>query len=564
MTDKIAAETERAVVKALIWNEPATMNNGCWTADCILGTFSVSFDDGWYACLEDGARWEWEPENDPRSYEGPLAAQAACQAHLETNVLSALTSAPAPAVTEPAEKAVDLERISKSLASMLIEYVDGGINSNQNWRNGLNEIIQARLRRLYAHPAHEEAARLRAEAVAAEREACAVAVEKLAGLLHRKECCGIGITSGFSAPECCADPNYMISDREAAAAIRARPPSEVPMTDKIAAETERADTYADRIKVVATIIASAAEPDGLGDWCGYADAAREIIAALRALPGANPAAQGAMAGWKLIPVEPTGAMCEAGREADEHPGDSYTAVYSAMLSASPPPPEAFPASGWVEAAARTICDTIFGAGHADGSYFYNESKYAAEKLVALAAAPAPAVTDAIPAGATMGDLARLSAMRAPALVSETVAEVEAVAWLQECYGDMRISRPEWAEQGAFPVFRAHPSSEIASLRAELAAANERAVKAETAYAEAQSARNRNAADADRVRRALEYSHMGLDRTHNALLSNGPKQAVGEMVAHFRDSANQALTALQDQDGTDGKGKSRWALRCCDD
>lgn len=49
----------------------------------------------------------------------------------------------------------DLERIAKSLASMLTEYVEGGINSNQNWRNGLNEVILARLRRLStAAPVH--------------------------------------------------------------------------------------------------------------------------------------------------------------------------------------------------------------------------------------------------------------------------------------------------------------------------------------------------------------------------------------------------------------------------
>lgn len=61
--------------------------------------------------------------------------------------LAASPSAPAAAGVE-----LDLERVAKSLASMLIEYVEGGISSNQNWRNGLNEIILARLRRL-ASPA---------------------------------------------------------------------------------------------------------------------------------------------------------------------------------------------------------------------------------------------------------------------------------------------------------------------------------------------------------------------------------------------------------------------------
>ena len=49
----------------------------------------------------------------------------------------------------PSQAADDLDpdRVAKSLASMLIEYVDGGINSGQNWRNGFGEIILARLRR---------------------------------------------------------------------------------------------------------------------------------------------------------------------------------------------------------------------------------------------------------------------------------------------------------------------------------------------------------------------------------------------------------------------------------
>lgn len=56
-----------------------------------------------------------------------------------------------------------------------------------------------------------------------EREACAAAVEKRACELGRKECCGSGVSNGFDEPpECCGDPDFMISDREAAAAIRAR------------------------------------------------------------------------------------------------------------------------------------------------------------------------------------------------------------------------------------------------------------------------------------------------------------------------------------------------------
>ena len=79
-------------VKPLEWREPTRANNGLWIAESIFGTFSVGFDDGWHACIEDGIQWEWEPENDPRSYEGPFAAQEACQRYLETRIRSALVS----------------------------------------------------------------------------------------------------------------------------------------------------------------------------------------------------------------------------------------------------------------------------------------------------------------------------------------------------------------------------------------------------------------------------------------------------------------------------------------
>jgi len=48
-------------------------------------------------------------------------------------------------------------------------------------------------------------------------------------------------------------------------------------------------------------------------------------------------------GWKLVPVEPDESMWRAGWEADVYPGDSYTAVYCAMVSAAPEPPALQPA-----------------------------------------------------------------------------------------------------------------------------------------------------------------------------------------------------------------------------
>lgn len=61
----------------------------------------------------------------------------------------------------------------------------------------------------------------------------------------------------------------------------------------------------------------------------YRDSMR---AALTAAAAARPQADG----WQLAPPQPTEAMWQAGKEADEHPGDSYTKVYCAMLAAVPP------------------------------------------------------------------------------------------------------------------------------------------------------------------------------------------------------------------------------------
>lgn len=91
MQDAMAGREVR--VKALEWNEPSEITNGCWSARCELGKFSVAFDDGWHAELNDGRDWEWEPEMDPRSYEGPYAAQRACQAYRSALILSALEPA---------------------------------------------------------------------------------------------------------------------------------------------------------------------------------------------------------------------------------------------------------------------------------------------------------------------------------------------------------------------------------------------------------------------------------------------------------------------------------------
>lgn len=71
--------------------------------------------------------------------------------------------------------------------------------------------------------------------------------------------------------------------------------------------------------------------------------ADEISAILSAAPApASGVDAVAPAGWCLVPDEATGSMWEAGRTADQHPGDSYSAVYRAMIEARPEVPSFFP------------------------------------------------------------------------------------------------------------------------------------------------------------------------------------------------------------------------------
>lgn len=44
----------------------------------------------------------------------------------------------------------------ENLSSMIIDWVDGGIKSGTDWRNGLQEVIGKRLERLAAAPAKEQ------------------------------------------------------------------------------------------------------------------------------------------------------------------------------------------------------------------------------------------------------------------------------------------------------------------------------------------------------------------------------------------------------------------------
>ena len=83
--DDLAARGVR--VKALEWKQG---RHGEWSAKSVLGLYEVGFDDGWWAQLEGGVVWDWQPENDPRSYCGPEAGMLACKADYEARILAAL------------------------------------------------------------------------------------------------------------------------------------------------------------------------------------------------------------------------------------------------------------------------------------------------------------------------------------------------------------------------------------------------------------------------------------------------------------------------------------------
>lgn len=130
--------------------------------------------------------------------------------------------------------------------------------------------------------------------------------------------------------------------------------------------------------------------------------------------GLNPAAQGTVAGWKLVPLTPTLDMQKAyfdevdrnmeRVETDMRFGrfDNHRLAYCAMLTASPPAPEALPASGVdVEAIARIIDPSSWEAYDHAYSMQIGEFRRCADRAIkpslataeyvitALTSAPAP-------------------------------------------------------------------------------------------------------------------------------------------------------------------------------
>jgi len=83
-----AAVLEIMRPKRLVWDYIA--NTHTWQSQSPYGEYSVGFDDGWWGQLIGNMPWEWEPDCDPRTYDGPDAAQAAAQDHADAQWLASL------------------------------------------------------------------------------------------------------------------------------------------------------------------------------------------------------------------------------------------------------------------------------------------------------------------------------------------------------------------------------------------------------------------------------------------------------------------------------------------
>ena len=64
---------------------------GYWRSKTALGIYECGFDDGWWSSLDGHMAWEWEPEEDCRSYATEFAAQAAANTHHRAAIMAAFT-----------------------------------------------------------------------------------------------------------------------------------------------------------------------------------------------------------------------------------------------------------------------------------------------------------------------------------------------------------------------------------------------------------------------------------------------------------------------------------------
>jgi hypothetical protein len=96
----------KGLVKPLVWHDVGN----CWEAKTPIGTYSVGFDDGWWAELSGPSMWEWEAPINPRAYDGPSAAMLACKVDYEARLLAALDLAKVEALVKAAEMMVKAYR----------------------------------------------------------------------------------------------------------------------------------------------------------------------------------------------------------------------------------------------------------------------------------------------------------------------------------------------------------------------------------------------------------------------------------------------------------------------
>jgi hypothetical protein len=77
------------MIAPLVWEHMIKV--GYWRSQSALGLYECGFDDGWWATLDGYQSWEWEPEEDPRSYSTEFAAQDAANTHHRAAIMAAFT-----------------------------------------------------------------------------------------------------------------------------------------------------------------------------------------------------------------------------------------------------------------------------------------------------------------------------------------------------------------------------------------------------------------------------------------------------------------------------------------
>lgn len=110
-SDTVESAIRKAVedgvqVKPLVWGERHSVCGTEWFVETPFGEYTVFFDVGWHAQLEDGIKWEWEPDLDSRSYGGPEEPQSAAETHYSNAALAMIEPTPRDAIKQAVEAAI--------------------------------------------------------------------------------------------------------------------------------------------------------------------------------------------------------------------------------------------------------------------------------------------------------------------------------------------------------------------------------------------------------------------------------------------------------------------------